>query len=197
MINGVTVIKAFAARMNSTTVSITVSRRNQLLVHINNEEVTFVSDDDDTSSQSDTITLRLPNVSITKNITNDQITLLWMIGVSIKITPVFLNTTSTLVINVAAAVSGNLKGNWTFGLIGGYDGNTQNDFRIKNGTVIGTIDNLSPQQIHEVSFCSNDQFTKSSVYSFSSSVSLGLFLPIVLCSTMKQMRMLHSMKLKI
>lgn len=192
-----TVIKAFAARMNSTTVSITVSRRNQLLVHINNEEVTFVSDDDDTSSQSDTITLRLPNVSITKNITNDQITLLWMIGVSIKITPVFLNTTSTLVINVAAAVSGNLKGNWTFGLIGSYDGNTQNDFRIKNGTVIGTIDNLSPQKIHEVSFCSNDQFTKSSVYFFSSSVSLGLFLPIVLCSTMKQMRMLHSMKLKI
>lgn len=160
--SGVTAIKAFAARGNSVTVSVTVSRRNQLLVHLNNEEVTFVSDQD-TGVSSDIMTLRLTNFSITKNISSGQITLVWNVGVSIQITPVPLNTTaSTLVLNVAAAVSGNLEGNWTLGLIGSYDGDTSNDLRVKNGTVIGAVENLSLQQIHQVSFLFRDRCEQNS-----------------------------------
>jgi hypothetical protein len=151
---GVTAIKAFAARMNSITVSVTVSRRNQLLVHLNQEEVAFVPDQD-TEFQSDTITINSATMSITKNITSNQITLVWVVGISIKVTPVFLNTASTLVLNVAAAVSGDLKGNWTLGLVGSYDGNAGNDLRSKNGAVIGTVETLTPRQIHEVSFFIN------------------------------------------
>lgn len=135
--------------MNSNTVSITVSRRNQVLVYVNQEQVVFLSDSD-TIRQSDTISLRFENLSMTKNITNGQITLVWPIGISIQVTPVFVNTTSILVLNVAVSVSGDLKGNWTVGLIGSYDDNQYNDLRIKNGTIVGTIDTLSLQQIHEV-----------------------------------------------
>ena len=131
-------------------VSITVSRRNQLLVRLNNEDVTFVPDQDG-STISEIITLRMANFSITKNTSNNQLTLVWDIGISIQVTPVFLSVASTFVLNVAAAVSGHLKGNWTVGLIGSYDGDGQNDLRLKNGTVIGTVDTLSLQQIHEVS----------------------------------------------
>ena len=147
--NGVTAVKGFAARGDSVVISITVSRRNQLLVRLNNEEVSFVSDQDG-SIVSDTITLRFGNFSMTKNTSNDQITLVWSVGVSIQVTPVFVNVASTMVLNVAAAVSGDLKGNWTLGLIGGYDGDASNDLRLKNGTVIGTAGSLSSRQIHEV-----------------------------------------------
>lgn len=145
----VTAIKAFAARVDSMSISITVSRRNQLLVYFNNEELTFEIDSD-TETQSDIITLRFDGFSITKNLTNNQFTLSWPLGVSIQVTPVFVNTASSLVLNVAAAVAGNLKGNWTLGLIGSYDGNPMNDLREKNGTVVGTVSTLTSQQIHEV-----------------------------------------------
>lgn len=181
--------------MNSITVSITVSRRNQLLVHLNNEEVAFVSDQD-TDIQSETITIRLASFSMTKNITSNQITLVWIVGVSIQVTPVFLNTASTLVLNVGAAVSGDLKGNWTLGLVGSYDGNAGNDLRTKNGAVIGTVETLSPRQIHEVSFFINQSFGKNrSTFSFS--VLLGLFLPTVRCSTMSHKIVPLFMNLKI
>ena len=147
-----TAVKGFAARANSITISITVSRRNQVLVRLNNETVTFESDQS-AQTQPDAITLTFANFSMTKNRTSGQITLVWNIGVSIQVTPIFLNTTSTLVLNVAAAISGDLKGNWSLGLIGGYDGQAQNDLRIKNGTVVGTVETLSSRQIHEVSFC--------------------------------------------
>ncbi|CAF1471729.1 unnamed protein product [Rotaria sp. Silwood1] len=145
----VTAIKAFAARVDSMSISITVSRRNQLLVYLNNEELTFEIDSD-TETQFDTITLRFDGFSITKNLTNNQFTLSWSLGVSIQVTPVIVNTASTLVLNVAAAVGGNFKGNWTLGLIGSYDGNPMNDLRDKNGTVVGTVNMLTPQQIHEL-----------------------------------------------
>lgn len=181
--------------MNSITVSITVSRRNQLLVHLNQEEVAFVSDQD-TEIQSETITINSENFSITKNVTSNQITLVWIVGVSIKVTPIFLNTASTLVLNVAAAVSGDLKGNWTLGLVGGYDDNAGNDLRTKDGTIVGTAETLSPRQIHEVSFFNNQNLEKD-LPTFSFLVSLGLFLLTALCSTMSRPIVPHFMHLKI
>ena len=136
--------------MGSLTVSITLSRRDRLVVHLNGNELTFVPDSD-SSTQLDTITLRYEDFSITKNLTDDQLTLSWTIGVNIQITPAFVNSTSTRVLNVAAAVSGELKGNWTLGLIGSYDGNAANDLRNNLGVVVGTANTLSSRQIHEVS----------------------------------------------
>ncbi len=136
--------------MGSLKISITASRRNQLLVHLNGDELTFESDSE-ALMQSDAITLQFEDFSIAKNLTNDQFTLSWTIGVSVQVTPAFVNTTSTLVLNVATAFSGELKGNWTVGLIGSYDGNPSNDLRDKSGTVVGTVDTLSPREIHEVS----------------------------------------------
>lgn len=149
-VNGATVIKAFAARMGSLTISITLSRRDRLLVYLNDNELTFESDSD-SPTQLDTVTLQYEDFSITKNLTNDQLTLSWTIGVNIQITPAFIDTTSTRVLNVAAAVSGELKGNWTLGLIGNYDGNANNDLRNNLGVVVGIADILSSRQIHEVS----------------------------------------------
>ena len=56
-----------------------------------------------------------------------------------------------MVLNVGAAISGELKGNWTLGLIGSYDGNPSNDLRNSSGNVVGTTDTLSNEQIHQVS----------------------------------------------
>ena len=177
------------------TVSITVSRRNQILLRLNNQTVTFESEQN-AVIQSDTITLSFANFSITKKRTSDQITLVWNVGISIRVTPIFLNATSALVLNVAAAVSGDLKGNSSFGLIGGYDGQAQNDLRIKNGTVIGTVETLSARQIHEVSVSSRPILEKYQP-SPSCLVSLGLSLPHDPCSTMRQTKVPYSTNPKI
>ncbi|CAF3426863.1 unnamed protein product [Rotaria socialis] len=146
--NKVTAIKTFAARMVSMNVSIIVSRRNQVVVRLNNDELLFLLDED-ALTEVNTTTLSFEDFSIIKNQTNGQLTLSWSIGVSIQVTPVFVNTTSTVVLNVGTALSGELKGNWTLGLIGGYDGNPANDLRTKNGTLVGSIDSLTSKQIHE------------------------------------------------
>ena len=99
--SGATAIKAFAARMDSSKISITVSRRNQLLVHLNDAELTFESDLD-SFTQLDTITQRFEDLTITKNLTNNQFSLSWTIGVNVQITPVFVNTSSTVVLNVGS-----------------------------------------------------------------------------------------------
>ncbi|CAF4795385.1 unnamed protein product [Rotaria socialis] len=147
--NKVTAIKTFAARMVSMNVSIIVSRRNQVVVRLNNDELLFLLDED-ALTEVNTTTLSFEDFSIIKNQTNGQLTLSWSIGVSIQVTPVFVNTTSTVVLNVGTALSGELKGNWTLGLIGGYDGNPANDLRTKNGTLVGSIDSLTSKQIHEL-----------------------------------------------
>ncbi|UJR24393.1 hypothetical protein I4U23_005770 [Adineta vaga] len=146
--NNATAIKAFAAKIGSqNNMSITVSRRNQLLIHLNGNELTF-----DTDSQTifNTITLRFEDFSISKNLSNNQLILSYSIGVNIQITPIYITTISTLVLNINVAISAEFKGNWTLGLIGGYDGNRSNDLRNSSGTIIGTIDTLSAQQIHEL-----------------------------------------------
>ncbi|CAF3686703.1 unnamed protein product [Rotaria sp. Silwood1] len=59
------------------------------------------------------IAVHFGDSSIMKNQTNNQFTLSWSRGISIQVTSVFVNTESTLVLNVAEAVSGELKENWT------------------------------------------------------------------------------------
>ncbi|CAF4100992.1 unnamed protein product, partial [Adineta steineri] len=154
-VNSATAIRAFAAKSGSLKISITVSRRNQLLVHLNDEELTFESDLD-TPTQLDITTLRFEDFSISKNRTNNQIILSTPIGVSVQISPIFVTTSSTLVLNIAAVISGELKRNWTLGLIGSYDGNPLNDLRDSSGILVGTVDALSPQEIHEVTICARD-----------------------------------------
>lgn len=119
-------------------------------MHVNDVELTFERDLD-SFTQFDTITQRFEDFIITKNLSTNQFTLSWTMGISVQITPVFVNTTSILVLNVATAISGELKGNWTLGLIGAYDDDPNNDIRDNFGTVVGTVDTLSSRQIHEVS----------------------------------------------
>ncbi|CAF0814967.1 unnamed protein product [Adineta ricciae] len=143
-----TAIKAFAVRIGMQKLAITVSRRNQLLILLNNDELIFETDQD-TSTNLDLITFRFEEFFISKNRTNNQLTLVCAQGVSIQITPVYVATASTMVLNIGAAISGELKGEWTLGLIGSYDGNPLNDLRDRSGVVIGTVDELSSQEIHE------------------------------------------------
>ncbi|CAF1275999.1 unnamed protein product [Adineta ricciae] len=138
-----TAIKAFAAKIGLQNISVTVSRRNQLLVHLNGDELAFDNDLNRT-------TLQLEEFSITKTRANNQLTILCRLGVHIQITPIFITTKSVMVLNVGAAISGELKGNWTFGLIGSYDGNPSNDLRDSSGNIVGTTDTLSTEQIHQL-----------------------------------------------
>ena len=93
-----TAIKAFAARAGSSKISITVSRRDQVLVHLNGDELTF-DRDEDASTQLDTMTLRFDDFSIAKNFSSDQFTLSWSLGVSIQVTSAYINSASTRVLN--------------------------------------------------------------------------------------------------
>jgi hypothetical protein len=146
-----TVIKAFAARYARNTISIAVSRRNQLLLHLNGQALTLEQDSDTATATSAVVTFQVDDLMITKNLTSNQITLSWPLGVSMEITPILVNIAGgSLVLSIAVAVSGTFHGYWTYGLIGSYDGNPANDLRSSNGSLVGTVDTLTAQQIHEV-----------------------------------------------
>lgn len=115
-----------------------------------NGELLALERDPDAVLATEIVALQLDDLFIMKNLSSNEFTLSWSVGVSMEITPTPVSTTSSLVLSVAATISGSFKGNWTHGLIGGYDGNPTNDLRSSSGTVVGTVDSLTTQEIHEV-----------------------------------------------
>ncbi|CAF3872200.1 unnamed protein product [Rotaria sordida] len=144
-----TVIRGFAAKSNHSLaqrMSITVSRRNILIIRRDNETLDLDTTNDDTISTNNSIVLFFPEMTLERNQTSGVLTLSWFIGVSIQITPISI--TDGLVLNIGVSVAG-LHQNRTFGLLGLYDNNPNNDLRTPNGTIVGLPNTLTLQQIHQ------------------------------------------------
>ena len=143
--NDATVIRGFAAQ----NISVTVSRREFLVVRRGNETISFDGTSDDTISASNSTVLSFPELTIERNRTSGVMTLSWFIGVAIQITPITVSAalSNVLVLNVAVSVASAHR-NRTFGLLGSYDNDPSNDIRARNGSLIGSADALSAEQIH-------------------------------------------------
>ena len=144
-----TVIRGFAARSNDTlaeNISVTVSRREMLIVRRGNETLDLDTSNDDTISNNNSLTLFYPEMTLEKNQTTGVLTLSWYVGVSVQITPVAV--TGGLVLNIGVSVSG-LFQQRTFGLLGVYDNDPTNDLRTPNGTILPSPNALSLEQIHQ------------------------------------------------
>ncbi|CAF2640099.1 unnamed protein product [Rotaria sp. Silwood2] len=146
--NGATVIRGIAAKSNdflAQNMSITISRREMLIIRRGNETLDLDSINDDTISTNNSLILFFPEMTLERNRTNGILILSWFIGVSIRITPILI--TNALVLNIDISVSG-LYQNRTFGLLGLYDNDPTNDLRAQNGTIIGLSNTLTIEQIH-------------------------------------------------
>ncbi|CAF4788722.1 unnamed protein product, partial [Rotaria sp. Silwood2] len=78
---------------------------------------------------------------------NRHFSLSWTIGVTIEINVIEMTSPSKqLVLNIAASIAGRFRGK-TYGLLGTYDGRTDNDLRSQNGSIISS--NGSLEQIHK------------------------------------------------
>ncbi|CAF3977564.1 unnamed protein product [Rotaria sp. Silwood2] len=142
MSNDATVTKSFAARSNnieSETVKVTVSRRQHLVLHHGNELLEF---DDNIHI------LYFSEMTISRlDGNNRHFSLSWTIGVTIEINVIEMTSPSKqLVLNIAASIAGRFRGK-TYGLLGTYDGRTDNDLRSQNGSIISS--NGSLEQIHK------------------------------------------------
>ncbi|CAF3735693.1 unnamed protein product [Rotaria sp. Silwood1] len=147
--NSATVIRGFAAKSNHSLaqrMSITVSRRDMLIIQRDNETLDLDATTDDTISTNNSLTLFFPEMTLERNQTSGILTLSWFIGVSIQITPISL--TDGLVLNIGVSVAGSYR-NRTFGLLGLYDNNPNNDLRTPNGTILGLPNTLTLEQIHQ------------------------------------------------
>ncbi|CAF3942552.1 unnamed protein product, partial [Rotaria sp. Silwood2] len=139
--NNVTVTKGFAAKSSdpeSQSISITVSRRENLVMRRGNELLEF---------EDNIHMLFFPEITIERNpIDSTILTLSWTIGVTVQIKLVEMVSPSTaLVLNVAASVTDTFRGR-TYGLLGTYDGEPTNDLRAQNGIVVNS--NALPEEIH-------------------------------------------------
>ena len=151
-VNTATVIRGFAAKSDHSLaqpMSITVSRRELLIVRRGNETIDLDSTNDDSISNTNTLTLFYPELTLEYNRTSKVMTLSWLIGVSIQITQVsvMINGVNMLVLNLGASVAGTHQ-NRVFGLLGLYDGNRNNDLRAQNGSIVGLANELSLEEIH-------------------------------------------------
>ncbi|CAF5015570.1 unnamed protein product, partial [Rotaria sp. Silwood1] len=105
--NNVTVTKGFAARSNNIknqSVSITISRREHLVLHRGNEILEFEDNID---------TLFFPEMTISRldGNNNSHFFLSWTIGVTIEINVIKMTSSSEqLVLNIAASVAGIFRG---------------------------------------------------------------------------------------
>ncbi|CAF1204685.1 unnamed protein product [Rotaria sordida] len=140
--SNVTVTKGFAARSNNVenqSVSITISRREHLVLRRGNEILEF---------EDNINTLFFPEMTISRldGNNNSHFSLSWTIGVTIEINVIkMMSPSQQLVLNIAASVAGIFRGK-TYGLLGTYDGIENNDLRSKNGCIINS--NASLEQIH-------------------------------------------------
>ena len=138
-----TITKGFAARSNDgEAISVTVSdgRSQHLILRRGNESLEF---------EENINTLFFPELTITRldDDNNSHFSLSWTIGVTIEINAIKLTSPSEqLVLNIGASVSGIFRER-TYGLLGTYDGRSDNDLRNKNGTIIRN--NASLEEIHK------------------------------------------------
>ena len=143
-----TVIRGFAASSNTTgaqKISVTISQRELIIIRRGNETLDLDTTNDDTILTNNALTLFFPEMTLEKNRTTGVLTLSWSIGVSVQISPV--SVAGGLVFNLGISVSGQYQ-NRTFGLLGVYDNDQNNDLRAQNGTIVGLSNTLSPEQIH-------------------------------------------------
>jgi hypothetical protein len=139
--NDVTVTKGFAARSSdpeSQSISVTVSRREHLVIYRGTEILEF---------EDNINTLFFPEMTIERNLINDSVLILsWAMGVTIQINLIEMTSpSSALVLNVVASVAGIFRGR-TYGLLGTYDNQAINDLRAQDGQIVDS--NSSLEQIH-------------------------------------------------
>ncbi|CAF1284517.1 unnamed protein product [Rotaria sordida] len=139
--NDVTVTRGFAARSSdpeSQPISITVSRRENLIMRRGNELLEF---------EDNIHMLFFPEMTIERNpIDSTILTLSWTIGVTVQIKLVETTSLSVaLVLNVAASIADTFRER-TYGLLGIYDNEPNNDLRAQNGIVVNS--NALLEQIH-------------------------------------------------
>jgi hypothetical protein len=150
--NSATVIRGVAARSNdrlAQKMSITVSRREQLIVQRGNETLDLDANSDDSIGTNNSLVLFFPELTLELNRTTRVLTLSWFIGVSLQVTPVSVSTSvpAALVLNMGVSVAASFRSR-TFGLLGLFDNNPINDLRAQNGTIVGQPSGLSLEQIH-------------------------------------------------
>ena len=145
-ISNATVTEGFAARSydaQAQPISVTVShrRRDQILIlRRGNELIEF---------EDNINTLYFPELTITRlDAQNEKhFSFLWNIGVTIEINVIQMTSPSEqLVLNIGASVA-EFYQKKTYGLLGNYDGISNNDLRNRHGQVINS--NASLEQIHK------------------------------------------------
>ena len=90
-IGSATVIRGFAAKSSNSqaqNMSVTVSRREMLIVRRDNETIDLDATTDDQVSTNNVLVLFYPELIFEYNRTSSILTLSWFIGVSIQITPI-------------------------------------------------------------------------------------------------------------
>ncbi|CAF1231627.1 unnamed protein product [Rotaria sp. Silwood1] len=147
-----TVTRGLAAKSDhpqAESISVTVSRRELLIVRRGNETIDLDTVSADTVSTRDSFVLFYPEMTLERNRTSGALTLSWFIGVSIQITPIILSSpvAGTVVLNLGVSVAGSFQGR-TYGLLGFYDNNRTNDLRTPNGSVVDNADSLTEAQIY-------------------------------------------------
>ena len=143
-----TVTTGFAAQSSYSTskkISLTISRRQQIILKRGTETLEFENNIDQLIFPEMTIRRPKPN-------NNNHFILSWSLGVNIDIKIIKISSPSTQsVLDISASISKMYRGK-TYGLLGNYNGNQNDDLRNSNGTTINRTASL--EEIH-------DQFGKT------------------------------------